>query len=457
VVLDYFQLNIAKRPHVGHLRSAVIGDALKRLLLASGYRAVSDTHVGDWGTQFGILLLAFREAGIDRVVIEGDPFDLLEDLYQKESQRIEEDPARRERAKGEFATLEQGDEERREIWQWMVDISMRQLEASALRLGLLPFEEHRGESVYEDAMPGIVAEALGKGVAIKKEDGAVVVDLTEEKLDEAVLIKSDGASTYLLRDLATIQYRKQQWNFFRNLYVVDVRQEHHFRQVFRVAELLGWEGIEESQHIALGRMSLPEGSMSSRKGNAISLEKVCNEARDRARAVIAEKNPELRDADAVAEAVGIGAVKYFDLSHHRKSDIVFRWEDALSFDGNTGPYLQYTHARFSSILRKLGVAEFHSVRIPGDAFLDEGERAILLVMLGFPDAVRSAIEDFAPSNLATYLHALASTANEFYHTHPIAKEADETKKSLRLALAVGVVLSLRNGLGMLGIATPEEM
>src|SRR3989338_6581888 len=288
VMVEYFQLNIAKRPHIGHLRSAVIGDALKRIFLSQGYHAVSDTHVGDWGTQFGILLLGYKAAEQEQVKkeIEIDPFAFLEDIYARENKKIEMDPERRTLAKEEFAKLERGDTENRKIWEWMVDVSMKKMEESAERLGLLPFDEHKGESSYEKEMPPIVEEALQKNVATHKEDSAIVIDLTSEKLDEAVLIKSDGASTYLLRDLATIKYRQEKWKFWKNIYVVDVRQSHHFRQFFRVAELLGYEGVGASEpayrtgrHIEFGFMKLPEGAISTRKGTGLALDALLDEAK----------------------------------------------------------------------------------------------------------------------------------------------------------------------------------
>lgn len=462
-IVEYFQLNIAKRPHIGHLRSAVIGDALKRMLAASGYRAVSDTHVGDWGTQFGILLLGYKEREAKQGLQgEGDPLVALEQIYIEASASVAAEPARLERAKREFAKLEVGDPENRSIWQWMVDVSMQKLEESAKRLGLLPFDEHRGESSYEGEMPAIAELALLKGVAKRLADGAVTVDLSRDGLDEAVLLKSDGASTYLLRDLATIKYRKERWGFWRNIYVVDVRQSHHFRQLFRVAELLGFEGVGESAHVEFGFMSSPEGALSTRKGTAISLDAVLDEAKARARKVIEEKNPELKDKEIVAEAVGLGALKYFDLSHHRRSDIVFQWNEALAFDGNTGPYLQYTHARLKSILRR-----FEELNISGDrlnysthyggAIPDTMEHQLLVGMLRLPEVIEDALGDFAPNVLANYLYHLAKLANEFYHSHPVMQEPDEAKRGLRLAIVAGVAATLKNGLGLLGIAAPEEM
>lgn len=460
VIVEYFQLNIAKRPHIGHLRSAVIGDAVKRMLLSQGYRAVSDTHVGDWGTQFGILLLAYKEIygkkekSTNELV---DPFDTFEKLYIEENERIEKDPSRRELAKEEFAKLERGDPENREIWKWMVAVSMKKLEESAARLNLLPFDEHRGESAYEEAMPKIVALALEKDVAKRAVDGAVVVDLTVEKLDEAILIKSDGASTYLLRDLATIQHRKGEYNFFRNLYVVDVRQSHHFKQVFRVAELLGFEGVGESEHVEFGFMTSPEGAFSSRKGTAISLDAVLEEAYGKAFAVIKEKNPGLENAVKVAEVVGLGALKYFDLSHHRKSDVVFRWEGALSFEGNTGPYLQYTHARLKSILRNVDEFFIPDPEITGNSEMDKLEHRLLATLLRLPEVIEDALKDFMPNTLANYLFLFAQQVNEFYHSHPVLKEPDQTKLLFRKDLVRAFAINIKNTLGLLGIEAPEEM
>ena len=462
VLVEYFQLNVAKRPHIGHLRSAVIGDALKRMFLAFGYRAVSDTHVGDWGTQFGILLAYVKgellalpaDWNFERELANGDPFSKLEQFYVEGSTYIENYPESRDAAKKEFAKLEHGDPENRRLWKLMLDISMEKLLESAHHLGLCPFEEHKGESSYEDAMPSIVELALRKGVAKKTSDGAVIVDLTAQNLDDAVLVKSDGASTYLLRDLATIQYRKQRWRFSKNLYVVDVRQSHHFKQLFRVAELLGFEGVGESEHIEFGFISLPEGVLSTRAGTAISLDAVITEAKERARRVIEEKNPGLANKDAVAEAVGIGALKYFDLSHHRKSDIVFRWDEALSFDGNTGPYLQYTHARLKSILRKVGSEKIKNIE---KIEMDRVEHQLLTAMLQLPETIEDALVGYAPNVLANYLYNLAKLANEFYHSHPVSQESDEAKRELRTAIVAGVATTLARGLKLLGIEAPEEM
>ena len=455
VMVDYFQLNIAKRPHIGHLRSAVIGDALKRMFLLFGYKAVSDTHVGDWGTQFGILLLGFKEEKMnirDKKIL-ADPFNVLEELYKKENEKIEADPERREKAKLEFAKLERGDAENRKIWKWMVDISMKNLEESAGILGLESFDEHRGESFYGKDMPAIAALALKKRIA-KKKSGAVIVDLSREGLDEAVLIKSDGASTYLLRDLATIQYRKKRWGFWKNIYVVDARQTHHFKQMFSVAAKIGFEGVGQSEHIEFGAMTFPEGKISTRKGNIISLAKLFSEAKARALAVIKEKNPDLKDTEVVAAKIGLGAIKYFDLSHNRRSDIVFRWGDALAFEGDTGPYLQYTHARLKSILRKA-----KKVSAPPKYFfaLEPLEHEIFSRILAFEEAAEDSLSLYMPNVLANYLHGLAKKVNEFYHLYPVLSEQNPKKRALRLMLVDAAATAINKGLWCLGIESPEEM
>ncbi len=456
VIVEYFQLNIAKQPHVGHLRSAVIGDALKRILHARGYHTVADTHVGDWGTQFGILLWAFKNlvSEEEKIIYEEYPFENLEKLYAAVNLQILENPELREKGKAEFAKLEQGDKKNREIWQWMVDISMKKLHESAARLKLLAFEEHMGESAYQDAMPPIVEKALKEEIAKKTEDGAVIVDLTDEGLDEAILVKSDGATTYLLRDLAAINHRKEKWHFWKNLYVVDNRQSHHFQQLFRVSELLRLEGADASEHVEFGFMKLPEGAMSTRVGNTISLDAVLNEAETRAGAVIQEKNPNIENADIVAKKVALGAIKFFDLSHNRKSDVVFRWEDALSFEGSTGPYIQYAYARLKSILRKAGdVGE----TLPEVVDMDTEERILLLHVVRLPEAMQRVIETWSPHLLASYLFELAQRANEFYHSHPVLSETNEQKKEFLLMLVQIVATTLATGLYLLGIDAPEEM
>ncbi|MCP6720076.1 MAG: arginine--tRNA ligase [Patescibacteria group bacterium] len=455
VRVEYFQPNVAKIPHVGHLRSAVIGDALKRMFITEGYTVVSDTHIGDWGTQFGILIYGYKSLSEqEKDEVKQNPVEKLNQLYIDETRLIEDDPERRKKAKEEFAKLERGDKENREIWQWMVDVSMEKFREIISQLNLLPFEKHRSESAYEDLMPEIVELSLRKKVAKKTDDGAVVVDLLDYGLDEAVLTKSDGASTYLLRDLATLKYWQRELDFWKNLYVVDVRQLHHFKQLFKVSELLGLKGVNESEHIEFGFMSLSEGAMSTRKGSVISLQSVLDDVVARAREVIQEKNPDLENADEVAKEVGIGALKYFDLSHHRKSNIIFNREEALSFEGDTGPYIQYTNARFLSILRKIGKTPN---KMSEGETLDDTERLLLVALLRFPEVIESALEKRTPNTLAFYLHNLSQKANEFYHSHPVMQEESTGKKAFRVALARALSITFTSGLSLLGISAPKQM
>lgn len=452
-IVEYFQLNTAKRPHVGHIRSALIGDAIRRLLDARGFKTLSDTHVGDWGTQFGIMIAAYKKFG-DRAAVERDPLEELEKLYIRYHDEMEKFPSLREIGKQEFAKLEAGDKENRKLWEWFNEVSMRKLHEMSALLGLAPFDLHLGESFYEEKLPAVLDELLAKGIAKEDEKGAVLVDLTEWGLDDAVARKSDGASTYLLRDLAKLQYAWKKYHYDKNIYVVDSRQEHHFRQVFKVAELLGWNGVKESVHVSYGVMKLPEGMLSTRGGNVIKLDGVVHEAKDRARKIIEEKNPNLEDKERTAYLVGLGALKYFDLAHNPKSDITFVWDEALSFEGNSGPYLQYTHARIHGILRKADERP-KKYSLPEEA--SEQELRLLRRIVKFGEAIGSAAEEYAPHKLCQYLFDLAQTFNAFYQEVPVLKEEDKEKRTSRLALIRATAQVLANGLSLLGIEPLEEM
>ncbi len=463
VVVEYFQLNIGKPPHVGHLRSAFIGDSIARMFEKCGFKVITDTHQGDWGTQFGLLLWGFKQlpkADQERILsmLKTDPmsaFHKLVLLYieaNKTAVGYDENPG-----KIEFAKLEAGDRENLRIWKEMSEASKKSfLEQGIDILDLRPFDFYLGESEFMKDVPTVVkfVEENIPEERLKRDGKMIAVDLSKERLDEAVLIKSDGATTYLSRDLATIKYRQKEFNFFKNVYVVDVRQEHHFSQLFRVGELAGISGVAESKLVEFGIMKLPEGIISTRTVNSsISLKELVEEAIARAKKVIETKNPELKDKDRVAKMVGLGAIKYFDLSHHRKSDIVFRWEDALSFEGNTGPYLQYTHARLKSILKKADYKPDGLNSIP----LEPLEHNILSTVMRFPEAIEDALKDYTPNTIANYLYALASITNEFYHSHPVLQEKDKEKKSFRLALVAKVAQTLYSGLDLLGIKAPDEM
>ncbi len=463
MVVEYFQNNIAKPPHVGHLRSAVIGDSLRRILTHLGFDVITDTHVGDWGVQFGILLYAYKqfiEKGGNKELIEANPVVELNKLYVDMSAQIETNPTLRDLGKAEFQKLENGDEENRRLWEWFVESSMEDFERYRQMLGLIEFDYNLGESFYEDKMDSALEDFESKGLVVKGETGEKYVDLEGYGLGRCILVKSDGATTYHLRDFATYIYRKEKFNFYRNLYIVDVRQSHHFKQLFKTLELAGYPAETDSAHLDCGFMSLPEGAISTRKGNVISLENLFNEAEKRAWAIISEKNPNLKDREQVSKQVALAAIKYFDLSHNRSTEIVFTWDKALSFEGNTGPYMQYTNARVFGIWRKAGLGEEDIVKDNSqfdDLEITSEGMAVLRKLQQFPEILEQVVAEYLPNLLANYMFELAQTFNAFYQNVPILKEEDPVKRRFRLNLIRGTAHVLNNGLCLLGIDAPQEM
>lgn len=454
VIVEYFQNNIAKPPHVGHLRSAVVGDSLRRIFQFLGYKTISDTHIGDWGVQFGILLHAFKTLG-DRATVEAGPIQELNKLYVAMAAKIENEPSLRDLGKQEFKKLEDGDAENRELWQWFIEVSLADFERYRQLLGLKEFDFNLGESFYEDKMSTALKVLSDKGLVQTGETGELYVDLEADGLGRCILVKSDGATTYHLRDLATYLYRKQEFDFYRNLYIVDNRQVHHFRQLFRILEKIGYPAETDSVHVDLGFMSLPEGPISTRKGTIISLENLIGEARQRALAIIEDKNPGLKNKEQVAAQVAQGAIKYFDLSHNRRTEFTFTWDKAVSFEGNTGPYLQYTHARIHGILRKAGHPE--PLELVGPLDLAPLELGVMRKLHQFPEIVEQVTEEYLPNTLTNYLFELAQEFNSFYHAIPVMQEADPQKRNFRLTLITATAQVLKNGLDLLGIEAPEEM
>lgn len=455
-VVEYFQNNVAKPPHVGHLRSAVIGDCLLRIIRFRGYHAVSDTHIGDWGTQFGILIYAYKTMG-DKSVIEKDPINELNNLYIALSKKIEEQPELREKGKEEFKKLETGDPENHQLWQWFIAVSLQDFARHHNALGLLPFDYNLGESFYVKHMPAVLEEFKQKGLISIGETGEQYVDLSKEKLGRCILVKSDGATTYHLRDFATYIYRKQQFNFTDNLYVVDNRQSHHFRQLFAVLEKAGYPALSNSVHVDFGFMSLPEGVMSTRAGTTISLEKLLEEASLRALSIITEKNPGLPDKAAVAKQIGLAAIKYFDLSHNRSTEIIFNWDAALSFEGNSGPYLQYTYARIQNILRKANINDDAPISFTAPTDFSEIELRIMRQLVHFEETLESVLTGYYPNLLCEYLFTLGQLCNTFYQQIPVLTETDEKRQQYYYGLLAAAAQIIKTGLSLLGIAAPPRM
>jgi arginyl-tRNA synthetase len=450
VLVEYFQPNIAKPLHVGHLRTAIIGDSLKRIFLALGFKAESDTHIGDWGTQFGLLLLAYKKYGDDAQVAK-DPITELNKLYVRINEEIEKEPKLKDDGKQEFVKLEQGDEENRKIWKKFVEWSMEKFSKINELMDILPFDHNWPESFYEDKMRSVVLE-LEKSGLLKESQGAKIVDLSAQNLGIAIIIKSDGGTTYLLRDLATFIYRKN-LGFKKQLYVVDVRQKHAFEQLFAILKMMGLYEEGEGVHIDYGFISFKGETLSTRKGNMVLAEDLVSQAEEKVKKIIAEKNPDLAGKEDAAKVVAKGAIKFFDLSHNRNSDIEFDWERALDFEGKSGPYLQYSYARLSSILRKEKFTP--SASQPVD--ITPTERLLMLEIAMFEDVVQESAEQYLPSILANYLYNLASLVNKFYHESPVIKEADLSKKQFRLNLVIAGREVLKKGLDLLGIKTLEEM
>lgn len=452
-LVEYFQPNMAKPLHLGHLRTAIIGDSLFRILKFTGFNVESDTHLGDWGTQFGLLLLAYKKWGKEAQVAK-DPIAELNKLYVKINTEIEDNDELREEGKQEFVKLEQGDTENRKLWEQFRSWSWEEYSVIYDDLGVRKSDHDWPESFYADKMPDVLAELKSKNL-LQESQGAQIVNLENHNLGIAIVVKSDGGTTYLLRDLATYIYRKQQ-GFARQLYVVDNRQSHTLNQTFKILELLGHIQMpNEAVHVAYGFLSLPDGAMSTRKGTIIGANQLIEKAQEQALQIIEEKNPDLENKPAVSKQVMQAAIKYFDLSHNYKSDIVFSWDKALSFEGNTGPYLQYTHARINGIFRK-GQLAIPST-LPETTDLVEQELMVLRKLNQFSEVLMHTAESYTPNTLCNYLFELSQVLNSFYEAVPILKETSADKQQLRAGLIAGTAQVLKNGLGLLGIEAPEQM
>ncbi len=454
VVLDYSSPNVAKPMHIGHIRSTVIGNALDRLHRFLGYRVIADNHVGDWGTQFGILIMGYREFA-DAAALESDPIEELERIYVRSYERSRQDEAWLARARQELVKLQAGDPDNRALWERFVQLSMREFDGIYRRLDVR-FDLARGESHYNDRLEPLVRDLQERGLA-RASEGALVVFLEEEKLPVCLVRKSDGAFNYATTDLATVLSRVAEFAPEKIVYVTDERQQLHFKQVFAVCRRLGV--TVPLDHVWFGLMRLPEGTFSTRQGNVIKLEKLLDEAESRALAIVKESSPEMSEAQQleVARAVGIGAVKYADLSQNPQSLVTFSWEKALALDGNSAPYLQYACARISSLLDK------YRERFPGGDFTrqpialgEDVERALAVRIARFPEVVVRAAESYRPNVLADYLYDLSGTYSRFYQTVPFLQAPDGVRES-RVRLCSIVARVLRTGLGLLGIETPERI
>lgn len=453
VVIDYSSPNAAKQMHIGHIRSTVIGCAIDRIFRALGYRVIADNHLGDWGTQFGILIKGYRECLTQE---ERDNLTVanLEKCYVLSAAKAkEEDGVWKESCKRELVKLQQGDPENLALWKRFIDISIGEFDRMYEKLGVR-FDTYRGESFYNEMMPGVVARLQEMGLAVESE-GALVVNLDAEKLGVAIVRKSDGGYNYTTSDLACVESRVRDYNPERIVYVTDARQQLHFKQWFSIARKMGYDKVQ-LVHVPFGLMSYQGKAISTREGNLIKLDELLAEAERRAYEIVKDRG----GTHELAAQIGIGAVKYSDLSHDPITDIDFSWDKALALEGNSGPYLQYAYARVCSLLEKSGkVEEREGGKVEeagGFGVAEPAEKRLALALLEFPGAVVRAAEAYKPSVLADYLFQTAQLYSSFYQNAPILKSEPAVRAArLRLCSLFGKVL--RTGLGLLGIETPSRI
>jgi len=449
ITIDLSSPNIAKPFSVGHLRSTVIGDALSNIFRKMGYNTIKINHLGDWGKQFGLLMVAYKKWG-NKKAVEANPIDELLQLYVRINAEIENDPALDEEGRLWFKKLEDGDPEATELWQWFRDESLVEFNRIYELLGV-EFDSLNGEAFYNDKMDEAVKILEDKGL-LKESKGASIVDLDDVNLPPAMIKKSDGATLYITRDIATAMYRARTYNFVKNVYVVGQEQSNHFRQLKAVLKKMGFDWSDDMIHVDFGLVTKNRQKLSTRKGNIILLEPTLQEAISRAKAQIEEKNPNLENKEAVAHAVGVGAVKFYDLKTDRRNGYDFDLEAMVSFEGETGPYVQYAYARIQSILRK---ADFKPSLDANYNLNDAESWEIIKLLQDFARVVKRAADNFEPSLIAKYAISLAQAFNKYYAHTRILDESPE--RDSRLALSYTTAVVLKEALRMLGVEAPEKM
>ena len=456
ICIDYSSINIAKPFHIGHLSTTVLGGALYRILSFLGYKTVGINHLGDYGTQFGKLISAYKRWG-DKETVQKGGIRALNELYVRFHREAETDPALDDEARAYFKKIEEKDEECLALFRWFKELTLKDVQKIYDLLDIR-FDSYAGESFYSDKMQPVVDELKEKGL-LKESRGAQVVDLEEYGMPPCIILKSDGTSLYATRDMAAAIYRKQTYDFYKCLYVVAYQQNLHFKQFFKVLELMGKDWAKDLVHVAYGMVSLEEGTMSTRKGNVVFLEDVIRRCIEKAYEIISEKNPSLQGEEKakIAEQVGVGAVIFGALYNSKIKDIVFSYDKVLNFDGETSVYVQYTCARAKSVLQKAGVAAEKSRGYTLDFALNEAETDLAKALADFPDTVREAAEKYEPSFIARYAVDLSQKFNKFYFDCKILSAEDENKKAFRLDLTAATARVLTNAFALLGISMPDKM
>ena len=452
ICIDYSSPNVAKNFHVGHLRTTIIGNSLYKIYSKLGYQVERINHLGDWGTQFGKLIVAYKAWG-SKEAVEKDSVAELMRLYVKFHEEADKDDSLNDQARAWFTKMEHGDEEALDIWKWFVDISLKEYKGTYALLGM-EFDHYLGESFYRDKTADVV-KRLQDANLLEESQGAQIVNLDAYDMPPCLIMKKDGSSIYATRDLAAIFYRKDRWDFDKCLYVTGQEQKLHFAQVFKVVELLGNDWAKDSLvHIPYGLVSLEGAKLSTRSGNIIYAEDILLEAIDKVKGVIAEKNPDLENKDEVAKIVGVGAILFHDLYNQRIKDVSFKWDKVLNFDGETGPYVQYTYCRCASILRSID--HDANATIDYSLLLDEEAIALLKEINRFPQVVKDAAEKYEPSVVARFAMDVAQSFSRFYNADRVNVE-DAALRNARAKLVDMTKHTLKDALDLLGIQCPEQM
>ncbi|MFR2776583.1 MAG: arginine--tRNA ligase [Anaerostipes sp.] len=452
ICVDYSSPNVAKNFHVGHLRTTIIGNSLYHIFDKLGYHVERINHLGDWGTQFGKLIVAYKKWGSKEAVEKNGIPELLK-IYVKFHEEAEKDDTLNDQARQWFAKMEQGDEEALEIWEWFKNISMIEYKRIYGILNM-EFDHYTGESFYRDKTASVVNELTDKNL-LQESQGAMIVDLDDYDMAPCLVTKKDGSSIYATRDLAAIFYRKKEYNFDKCIYVTGLEQKLHFAQVFKVVELMGYEWAKDQLiHVPYGLVSLEGGKLSTRSGNIVYAEDILKESVSKIKEIIEDKNPDLEDKEDVAHKVGIGAIIFNDLYNQRIKDVTFTWEKIHSFDGETGPYVQYTYARAASVLRKTGIS--HVDEIDASLIADESSISLLKELERFPEVVKVAADRLEPSVISRYVMSVAQSFNRFYHENQCNVE-DQKLKEARVKLVIIAKQVIKDALELLGIQCPEQM
>lgn len=451
IVIDYSSPNIAKPFHVGHLRSTVIGNALYQIFETLGYHCEGINHLGDWGTQFGKLIVAYQKWGSKEAVEQYGIQELMR-IYVKFHEEAEKDATLEDEARSWFVKMQNGEQEALSLWKWFYNISIKEFNRVYDMLEV-HFDAYTGESFYNDKMAAVVEELEQKNL-LKQSEGAMIVDLEEEKMPPCLIIRKDGGTLYATRDITAALYRKNTYHFDKCIYLTALDQNLHFSQWFTVIKKMGYDWWKDLIHVPFGLVSLDSGKLSTRHGNVVLMEELLNQAILETQKIIEQKNPDLPNKKEVAEQVGIGAVIFNDLYNSRIKDVVFSWERMLNFDGETGPYVQYTHARACSILRK-GECSL-AQNIDYSKLTDDASMEVCKLLEQFPKKIQEAADKLEPFIVTRQLVSLSQAFNKFYHDNVILTSEEQTKQA-RIALVIAVKTVLKKGLALLGIKAPEQM